>query len=971
MQFITRFLYTVILFCVVNSLNAQNPVAQQMSKISNLPDVEFYDILEDNDHYIWLAADKGLYRYNGKNYQKFTNPTQKVNSLFQLKLDDKGRLWCINIYGQIFYVENNTLNLFFDANNLVKGQLSPFEITDKSIRLFTVDGIYDIYFKDKKVTQLFKGMSVSEDSYKDISYVFKIDFDKNHLKNNQKWYQIKNNKLTLIKEFASKKTAQSPKVFAFKNSAILNFKVQSKNQLYFYDVNKEEVIKFKKLKSLEGLTIYNIIFLNNNYWFLTTSGVFVFQLKEKQLLFKEQMFTNESVTDVLIDFNNNYWFTTLDNGVFVSSNLNVKRYNLNNIKDKITAACALNNNQFLLGTNSGKLLFYNNKKVYKTINLKGAKIIGNLFFDALTNEVIISINSSESYSLNLKNYTIIDKKNKYSVAKAFSKIDRKNLFYGNYKEAIIYNKPYTTDSTRIIRKNRVKASIVFNDKLLVSFIDGLYQFNLNDFTSKEIKLQNHSLLVTTMAKVNDELFLATQHHGLYTLKDNKLISKQNILPNNVQVNTLKSDGNFLWISTDKGFFRYQPKTNQIRKLNIQDGLTSSADKFIILEDYLVSIFPNYFYLMPKNETLFKTVKTSKVWIESVKINDKDTLVNTNYNLPYNFNNLRFDFNSNGFQSKKYIGYQYRIKPIDTTWHNVPLSTHFVVFNSLSSGSYTFELKGKNVSSNNVQYASPISFTIHKPFWETYLFYALILFAIIGLFWLYFRWRLKQKEAEKVAQVDKILIDKKITNLRLENLRSQMNPHFIFNALNSIQDYIISNKKELASSYLVKFSRLIRMYLDYSQQNEITLDKELNALKLYLELEKVRFEDELNYSLIVDKNLNTNQISVPSLFIQPYIENALKHGLLHRSGERLLKVEAKILHKNTLTILIEDNGIGRQKSKELKRNDKQHKPFATKANEERVYLYKNKLKRDITIEIQDLIDENKTALGTKVVIKMTI
>ena len=99
---------------------AQNPVVEHMSKISNLPDVEFYDILEDDDHYIWLAADKGLYRYNGKNYKKFTNPNQKVNSLFQLKLDENGRLWCINLYGQLFYVENNTLTLFYDANKLVK-----------------------------------------------------------------------------------------------------------------------------------------------------------------------------------------------------------------------------------------------------------------------------------------------------------------------------------------------------------------------------------------------------------------------------------------------------------------------------------------------------------------------------------------------------------------------------------------------------------------------------------------------------------------------------------------------------------------------------------------------------------------------------------------------------------------------------------------------------------------------------------
>lgn len=959
------FLFFGMLLC------AQNPVIEQMEHVSKLPDVEFYDVTEDPQNYIWLAADKGLYRYNGKSYKRFSHPKQKANSLFQLKLDQEGRLWCINIYGQLFYVENDTLHLFYDASKLVKGQLSPFEITNTSIRLFTVDGIYDIILKDKNIIKLFEGMSVSESTHNDLSYVIKMNENGRPSKEKQNWYQIKDDQIKLLKTFTSKYRMQSPKVYAFKNSALLNFKEQGKNQLYIYKTETDDVLKLKTPKSLEDLTIYNITSLNNDYWFLTTSGVFIFQLKGQQLVLKEQLFSNESVTDVLVDFNKNYWFTTLDNGVFVSSNLNIRQLNLEQAKDKITAACALNNNQFLLGTNNGKLLFYNTNGVFKTLKLPGSKIIGNLFFDASQNHVIVSINASESYSVDLNLFTFKDQKNKYSVAKTFTKINDENLFYGSYKEAIIYNKPYISDSTRVIRKSRVKASEILNNQLFVSFIDGLYQFDVNNFQSKEIKLDNESILVNSIAKINDAIWLATQHNGLLCFKDDRLISRHDALPKQVQINTLKSDGEFLWISTEEGFYRFHPKTNQVRRLNTQDGLTLSVDKFIILEDYLVSVFPNSLYVMPKNNTLFKAFKTSKVWITSVQINDKDTVVNTNYNLPYDYNKLRFDFNSNGFQSNKHVSYKYRIKPIDTTWRNVPLNTHFVVFNSLSSGDYTFELQGKNISSKDVQFASPITFTIAKPFWETYWFYGLVLVSIFGLVWLYFRWRLRQKETQRIAEIDKILTDKKITNLRLENLRSQMNPHFIFNALNSIQDYIISNEKALASSYLVKFSRLIRMYLEYSQQNEITLEEEIKALQLYLELEKVRFEDELDYQVHIEEQLHTKQIKVPSLFIQPYVENALKHGLLHKPKNRKLLVEAKMIQQDKLQITVVDNGIGRKQSEKIKRSNQQHKPFATKANEERVHLYKNKLKRDITITTTDLYDENDVAAGTKVVITMPI
>jgi ligand-binding sensor domain-containing protein len=969
MQKKIKYILLIISLGFVSFVKAQNPAIQHMSKISNLPDVEFYQVLEDADKYIWLAADKGLYRYNGKSYQKFTNPNQKVNSLFQLKLDKTGKLWCNNIYGQLFYVENDSLKLFYDANKLVKGQLSPFEIIDNAIKLFTVDGIYTINFKDKKVAKIFRGMTLSESSYNDMLYIIKVETSKKSLKAKQKWYQIKNNKLKLITELNPQYRMQSPKVYAFKDAVLLNFKEQGENQLYLYNVQSEKVQKLSVPKKIEDLTIYNIIALKKDYWFLTTSGVYIYNLKTHQLIFKEQLFSKESITSFIVDFNNNYWFTTLDNGVFVSSNLKIRQVDLQNSKDKITAVCALSKNQFLLGTNTGKLLFYNEKELFKTMQLPVLSIIGNLFFDVSQNCVIVSVNSSESYSLNLKTFILNDEKNKYSVAKTFSKLDANNLFYGNYKEAIIYNHPYTSDSTNSIRKNRVKASQVANNKLYISFLDGFYQFDSKTSKLIEIKLKNKSLLVNSMAKVKDEIWLATQQNDLYCLSNSKLIAKQDILPKQLQINRLKSDGEFLWISTDKYFYKYKPNTKQKKRINVQDGLPFMVDNFIVLKDYLVLIFPNTYYIIPKDNSLFKRFKTSKVWIKSVKINHKDTIVKSNYNLPYNYNNIRFDFNSNGFQSNNNISYKYRINPIDTSWHNVPTNTHFVEFNSLSNGGYTFELQGQNTNSNDIKFTKPISIKIQKPYWETYWFYGLVILTSFGLIWLYFRWRLQKKEAQRIAEIDKILTDKKITNLRLENLRSQMNPHFIFNALNSIQDYIISNKKELASSYLVKFSRLIRMYLDYSQQNEITLEEELDALKLYLELEKVRFEDELKYEILIDKQLKTKQIKVPSLFIQPYIENALKHGLLHKLSDRKLKVRAKIIEQHKLQIIIEDNGIGRIQSEKLKHLNQQHKPFATKANEERVHLYKNKLKHDITIAIEDLHDTNQIPSGTKVVITM--
>ncbi|MFC7445446.1 sensor histidine kinase [Mesoflavibacter profundi] len=948
---------------------SQNPVFQHMSKVSNLPDVEFYDIAEDYQNYIWLAANKGLYRYNGKTYEQFTHPEQKSNSLFQLKFDTENRLWCNNIYGQLFYVENDRLQLFYDASQLVNGQLAQFEILENNIRLFTVIGIFDINKTTKQVTEVFKGMCITNVRDHDSNYTFIINFE-GELKRHR-LYKLGKQKRTKILEITSANRIQSPKLFAFKNDVFLIHNSAKGNVLYVIDKAENTSKKVAIPLRLQNETIYNILNFDNEYWFLTSSGIFVYEFENEYFTFTEQLFSTESVTDVQIDFNNNYWFTTLDNGVFVSPNLNIRRVELSAIESKITASLALQNNHFVLGTNDGKLLFYHQNQLEKTLQLPGKKIIGKLYFDAEKEQLIVSINASESFIVDLKTDKITDVKNRFSVAKTFSKINDSTLFYGNYRQGIVYKKAFNNPEKQILKESRVKASVVSGNALFVSYIDGLYKYNCNTFSSEEIQYNSTSLLVNAIANTNEIIWLATQHNGLLKYEQNTLQSSGIKLPENIQINTILSDGWLLWIGTDSGLFQYHTKTHELKSLSAQDGLNTAVNSLLVLQNQLVVVLPNGFYTLPKQDGLFKTFKTAKVRVEAVSINDRDTLVASSYKLPHHLNKIGLKFNSNGFQSNQHVKYQYRVQEIDSSWQNIPLNTHFVNFNSLSSSTYTFELKAQNISAKNPVFAAPITFVIAKPFWETYWFYALVLLTVFGLIWLYFRWRLQQKEAQRIAEVDKILIDKKITNLRLENLRSQMNPHFIFNALNSIQDYIISNEKELASSYLVKFSRLIRMYLDYSQQNEITLEEELNALKLYLELEKVRFEDELEYAISVDNQLKTKQIKVPSLFIQPYVENALKHGLLHKLNDRKLQIEAKIIQQNKLEITVEDNGIGRAQSEKLKRPNQQHKPFATKANEERVHLYKNKLKRDIAITTNDLYDENDVAAGTKVVITMPI
>lgn len=227
--------------------------------------------------------------------------------------------------------------------------------------------------------------------------------------------------------------------------------------------------------------------------------------------------------------------------------------------------------------------------------------------------------------------------------------------------------------------------------------------------------------------------------------------------------------------------------------------------------------------------------------------------------------------------------------------------------------------------------------------------------------------LELKEAKK-----RLIIEKQYRDSELKALKAQMNPHFIFNALNSIQEYIILNKKNLASDYLGKFSDLIRTYLHHSSKGLIPIEEELNCLKMYLELEELRFEEKLIYTINVTNDIDVCDTLIPTMLIQPYVENALKHGLLHKESNRQLVISlSKNIHENSITCIVEDNGIGRKKALELKTvKNKQHQSLGTKVTKERLNLLNYGKENQIGVKIEDLYN-NEESKGTRVIINIPL
>ncbi|MBL4662385.1 MAG: histidine kinase [Flavobacteriaceae bacterium] len=262
--------------------------------------------------------------------------------------------------------------------------------------------------------------------------------------------------------------------------------------------------------------------------------------------------------------------------------------------------------------------------------------------------------------------------------------------------------------------------------------------------------------------------------------------------------------------------------------------------------------------------------------------------------------------------------------------------------------------------------------------QNYFIGSIIIGVLILLSSLFFFGRMSARKKAELITMElretqkRLALEKQYRESELKALKSQMNPHFIFNALNSIQEYIILNKKNEASDYLGKFADLIRTYLSHSDTGVISLQEEIESLRMYLDLESLRFEDILTYEMQISDNLSKEMTHIPTMLIQPYVENALKHGLLHKKENRKLRIQFSPSEGGNIQCVIEDNGVGRKQAKEFQeRRSPLHKSFAAKATEERLNLLNYGRDNKIGVEIVDLYNENKEARGTKVILSIPI
>jgi sensor histidine kinase YesM len=313
-----------------------------------------------------------------------------------------------------------------------------------------------------------------------------------------------------------------------------------------------------------------------------------------------------------------------------------------------------------------------------------------------------------------------------------------------------------------------------------------------------------------------------------------------------------------------------------------------------------------------------------------------------------------------------------LEGFDKTWSPETKET-FARYSNISAGKYVFKVISCNNEGLWNKEPATFSFTILPPVWKTWWFRITLSAAVLVLGFILFRLRIesiRRKEAEKLTR------EIQLANNELKALRAQMNPHFIFNSLSSIQSFIMTKDEESALRYLNKFAKLMRMILSNSEKPSVTIHEEIDSLKLYLELEALRWDNKFDYTVDIDPKVETDFHKIPSMLIQPYVENAIIHGVIPRENPERAggkgKIEITISQSDTYIICtILDNGIGRKKSQSLRASRPAHESMGMKITGERLEVLNRIHHSDLSVQITDLEDENKNALGTKVEIYIPI
>lgn len=439
------------------------------------------------------------------------------------------------------------------------------------------------------------------------------------------------------------------------------------------------------------------------------------------------------------------------------------------------------------------------------------------------------------------------------------------------------------------------------------------------------------------------------------------------LPSNGVCAILNDNAGNLWISTSNGLACYDVTANRMLTYTTSDGLagTEFALKAAWRDPDGVLYFGGVNQVTRFDpSSLRKNSHVPPLIVTSFRANDSlisvELLDGDSVKLNYRQNHLAVEFAALDYLNPKGNMYAFKLEGVDKEW-NYAGNRRYAGYSDVDPGSYVLHIRGSNSHGVWSYRGIRIYVIITPPIWQRLWFHALAAGSALSILFFWYRGRQRRRRERE---------ERRIIEAKLQALRLQMKPHFLFNALNSIHSFILLHKSDEASAYLSKFARLMRIALYHSEHSFISLQDEAQFLQLYLELEAVRFDAAFTYTIGLPDDLPPASVRLPSMLVQPYVENAIHHGLRNRTEGRL-EIRFERRGEDMLVCTIEDNGVGRKAANAVRRHREGHHSMGTGVTQQRLELLNSIHEKEFLVEIVDLYHADGTAAGTRVRLRIPL
>jgi sensor histidine kinase YesM/ligand-binding sensor domain-containing protein len=984
-QFLHR--RTIVIFLlwllIPGNLIAQYTAFTSYTLDHGLPSNTAYYIMKDVDGYIWITTDRGLVKYDGYDFKVYTTQDGlSDNEMFEAFQDSKKRIWFSTLNGiptlyanNSFYsfehlFNNSGLNLLGPCFRVLEIQNNIWFLTRKHLLKLNPNNVVEV-FPANNLTFVSMAFNTSEDK---LVVLFASSNQAISIDNNQRIDTIH---------------MRLPRTTTITKSLIKG------NKLFYTSWRKLSIYDFENqtCDSIEYNTeLLSIVNSDNDSLISLGAAINVFEFNIYKNTSAIKLAKQPEVSSIYQDSDRSYWVSSLNNGVSYFGNQYIQVLsNKNVLPFEYISSVRKYGNRLLLTSDKFRLCVYNLATgEVESIYNDSENIPGRGF----SNTIRLTPNGDILVSFRV----VLLKISKDGV---ISKLPLKQVNY----DVIYTDKSIVSLHAEHIVKRALSASIIQNvlelERLPITarhlFYDnknediyafgsnGLLKVNVNRFDSiihyNHIKQIDNN--VSSFAQFNDSIFIVgTTDNGIHFMKHDSVfasLTANDILISNY-IHCISIDSNEIWLGTDKGIdrliFHSNIKQVSIQHIGKRDGIYSNEITDISIDnDTVYASSPSGLFFFDKK--YINQIKEKPILnIDYIKINEQETKLEDLSNLEPGQNKVKLKFTGISYHLSGEILYRYKLAPHDKEWHYT--TSREIEYPSLSPNNYVLSIQCKG--SGGWSSVKTIPFSIRPTFFQRLWVQLLGLLLILLILGLLVVFRIKvikrgHKIKEKLLRLEnenleslknQAIKDKELVELEQQALRLHMNPHFIFNAINAIQGFYAGNEINKAKQFISYFSKLLRMILETSKEKLVPVTTEVEIVRNYLELFLLRFENKYEYNIFISDDIDPENIQIPPMIVQPFVENAVLHGIspLKSKGKISIKFEKE---DGILKVSIQDDGIGRKKSEELKMFNTT-KSTGIKVTQMRLKHINEQLNIGKYVEIIDLENQGGDS-GTLVIIRL--